>query len=57
MLLLHPPITAALQDVYLRALAGCKEGEEWQVGAEWNFIDQCFRYYVFSKLPELYSMK
>lgn len=41
-LMLHPPISAALQDVYLRALAGCKEGEEWQVGAEWNFIHQCF---------------
>ncbi|XP_045160213.2 uncharacterized protein LOC123525321 isoform X2 [Mercenaria mercenaria] len=42
MLMLHPPITASLQEVYLRALAGCKVGEDWQVGAEWNFIKQCF---------------
>ncbi|XP_060593215.1 uncharacterized protein LOC132747739 [Ruditapes philippinarum] len=43
MLMVNPPVTASLQQVYLRALAGCKIEEDCQIGAEWDFIHQMYK--------------
>jgi hypothetical protein len=54
MLMVNPPVTASLQQVYLRALAGCKIEEDCQIGAEWNFIHQCIRYVLIIKAESFF---
>ncbi|KAL4233428.1 SMC5-SMC6 complex localization factor protein 1 [Mactra antiquata] len=41
MLILHPPVTNTMQNVYLHCFSGSEIWEDRRVGGEWDFISNC----------------